>query len=384
MRQMRPGYGWLPEHQTHVIGTLAHVDRLIDDIGQMLSDYLRPGPFTLDNVLDGDQAHVIVTATAPIPEAIPRYIADCLTQLRAALEHTLYAEVQNSLDQPLTKEEARAIEFPACPTVPAFTEWLKHGRRRKLKPLTDGSELVSRIRQLQPFQRRDPDEHPALVLAEHTNMAKHRAPAVAMTRLGAVVPAVEHPDLTVSIPLRSVVGQDNVGLPINEGDVIASGPRDVHIPLDIWPMVSIQRPHTESWPVVMKELGYLEKWIRTTAIPILINGTRDVPELPPHLDITTGYKDIRSELHRAGTIPAFERDRARWDAVASRGGLLECLKAGSDLPRDSIEQWVDALDDDRAIAHATKLRTAPVYSAEFRAVVSELLAEVRAHASHEL
>lgn len=381
---MRPDYGWLPEHQTHVIGTLAHVDRLIDDIGQMLADYLRPGPFTLDNVLDGDQAHVIVTSTAPIPEAIPRYIADCLTQLRAALEHTLYAEVQHSLDQPLTEEESKAIEFPACITESAFAKWLNHGRRRKLEPLKDGSELVSRVRRLQPFQRRDPDEHPARVLAEHTNTAKHRAPAVAMTRLGAVVPVVEHPALMVSIPLRSMAGQANGGLPINHGDVVASGPRDVYIPLDIWPMVSIQRPHTGSWPIIMKELGYLEKWIRTTAIPILINGTRDVPELPPHLDITTGYKDIRSELHRAGTVPAIERDGIRWDAVASRGGLLECLEVGSDLPRDTIEQWIDALEDAKAIAHATKLATASGDPAALRDAASELLAEVRAHRSQGL
>ncbi|WP_458683069.1 hypothetical protein [Prescottella equi] len=321
MRQTRPKYRWLPEQQTHVIGTLAHVDRLIDDIGQMLADYLRPpGPFTLDNVLDGDQANVIVVATAPNPEAIPRYVADCLTQLRAALEHTLYAEVEHSLGRDLTVEEVRAGEFPACTTEPKFIEWLRHRRRRELKPLGSESELVSRIRRLQPFQRRDPDEHPARVLAEHTNVAKHRAPAVAMTRLGAVVPTVEHSDLEVAIPLRSMADRVIGGLPISPGDVIASGPWDLRIPLDIWPMVSIQRPHTESWPIIMHELGYLEQWIRTTAIPILITGTRDVLERPPQLDITTGYENIRAGTSASRHHPCGRaQPHSAWSGRSPRG-----------------------------------------------------------------
>lgn len=99
------------------------------------------------------------------------------------------------------------------------------------------------------------------VLAEHTNHAKHRAPAVAATRLGAVVvhrhdspPRIE-PDS--GGPLR----------PLRRGDVLAGIPAGEHVPLDIWPAVAIQRPHTASWHVIVRELSDIQDWVRSVAIP---------------------------------------------------------------------------------------------------------------------
>ncbi len=146
------------------------------------------------------------------------------------------------------------------------------------------------------------------------------------------------------------------GLPISPGDVIASGPWDLRIPLDIWPMVSIQRPHTESWPIIMHELGYLEQWIRTTATPILITGTRDVPELPPQLDITTGTRTYAPSFRESEPSPR-PRNRTRFGAAVARGGLLEILTAARGLPPDTIAQWIDTLADDEVVAHATRLGT---------------------------
>jgi hypothetical protein len=37
------------------------------------------------------------------------------------------------------------------------------------------------------------------------------------------------------------------------------------VPLDIWPTVSIRRPHTDTWHVLIQELGGLEEWVRTVA-----------------------------------------------------------------------------------------------------------------------
>ncbi|GBF17486.1 hypothetical protein Br6_04892 [Rhodococcus sp. Br-6] len=381
MQQTNSSCRWLPDHQSHVIGTLAHVDRLIEEVGRLLAGYLRPGPLTFASVVDGHRAHVVVKAIAPVPEAVPRCIADCLNQLRGALEHSLYAEVEHILGRTLVDEEVRAIEFPACTTETAFTSWLNHRVRRRLAPFQDGTELVNRIRRLQPFQRRTPDDHPLRVLAEHTNAAKHRAPVVAMTRLGAVVPEVDHPDLTVAIPLRSLHDRANGGLPISLGDVIASGPRNVRIPVDIWPMFSVQRPHTGAWPIAMKELGWLETWIRTTAIPVLVAGTNDVPELPPELDITVGYEDIRTALSSAGTTPAVERDRSRWVATAARSGLVEILTSWPNGAADDvIRQWVDTLGDDEVVQRVSML--GPLSSAPdaLTDVVTGLLAEADTHA----
>ncbi|MFE1198142.1 hypothetical protein ACFW6E_36285 [Streptomyces olivaceoviridis] len=243
-----------------------------------------------------------MTAVAPIPEVLSRLVADALTQLRAALEHTLYAEVEHRLKRPLTDQEARCIEMPACTESARFDAWLAHGRRRQLAPLAADSELVQRIRALQPFQRRDVEDHPLRLLAEHTNLAKHRAPAVAATRLGAVYPDHQHPDVTVALPLGHNP-QPGHGLPLQPGDILASVPRDTSIALSIIPTVCLQRPHTAVWHIALKELGYLEDWVRTTAIPILITGSRQDAAIPPQLDITIGHPDLRQALQSAGATP---------------------------------------------------------------------------------
>ncbi|WP_107475651.1 hypothetical protein, partial [Streptomyces sp. Sge12] len=323
-------YGWLPDHQLHVVPTLAHVDQLIADITRIVHDYTDQDPLTLTEVVQGDRSQVKVTAIAPIPEVMPRLVADALTQLRAALEHALYAEVEHLLQRPLTDQEARTIEMPACPDQARFEEWLAHGRRRKLPPLAAGGVLAERIRTLQPFQRRDVDDHPLRLLAEHTNLAKHRTPAVAATRLGAVYPDRQHPDLTVALPLERNP-QPGYGLALQPGDILASGPRGARIELSILPPVCLQRPHTGVWNIALKELGYLEDWVRTTAIPILITGSRQNTPIPPQLDITIGHSDLRRALLSAGTMPAVERGNLSIQATVARRSLPEIL---------SMPQWV--------------------------------------------
>lgn len=73
---------WLPEHQLHVPLTLAHADASIQRLGEILFDYLLPGPLELGNVPDGDLCHVTVTRVAPLPAAVPRYAADVLHNLK--------------------------------------------------------------------------------------------------------------------------------------------------------------------------------------------------------------------------------------------------------------------------------------------------------------
>ncbi|MGW5906678.1 hypothetical protein ACWFQ6_33640, partial [Streptomyces althioticus] len=126
---------WLPDHQLHVAPTLAHVDQLIAHITRIIHDYTDQGPLALTEVVHGDRFHLKVTAVAPIPGVLPRLVADVLTQLRAALEHTLYAEVEHLLQRPLTDQEARCIEMPACTEPARFDTWLAHGRRSRLAPL---------------------------------------------------------------------------------------------------------------------------------------------------------------------------------------------------------------------------------------------------------
>ncbi|MFM9696738.1 MULTISPECIES: hypothetical protein [Streptomyces] len=355
-------YDWLPDHQLHVVPTLAHVDRLIDHVTRIVHDYTDQGPLTLTEVVHDDRAHIKVTAIAPIPELMPRLVADALTQLRAALEHTLYAEVEHLLQRPLTDQEARCIEMPACTEPARFDTWLAHGRRSQLGPLAAGAVLAERIRVLQPFQRRDFDDHPLRLLAEHTNLAKHRTPAVAAVRLGAVYPDRQHPDLTVALPLERNP-QPGHGLRLQPGAVLASGPRNARIEFSIVPPVCLQRPHTGVWNIAVKELGYLEDWVRTTAIPILVTGSRQSPPIPPQLDIAIGHSDLRRALLSAGTTPATERGTLSIQATQARRALPEILSMPPvGAQPETVRAWVSSLDDVtvvRTMAHIAGVNSDP-------------------------
>ncbi|MFJ7063366.1 hypothetical protein ACIQVA_37900 [Streptomyces microflavus] len=370
-------YAWLPDHQLHVVATLAHVDQTVERVIRMVHDYTAQEPLSLKTVVDGDQVQAVVTAIAPLPEAIPRLVADALTQLRAALEHTVYAEVQHLLRRSLTAEEARSIEMPATTSLADFEAWLNHRRRRGLAPLQPSDPLAQRIGALQPFQRRDPDEHPLKMLVEYTNMAKHRRPTVAAARLAAVHPDAPNPGLSVSQPLERWP-QPGSGQPIHVNDTIATAPRGAYIPFSIWTTVSLQRPHTGIWNIAAKELEYLEDWVRTTAIPIIVTGGREVTPLPPQLDISTGHDDLRSELPGAGAASAAERGGQRIQAAVARVGLTEVLAPlmGSDMS-ETLSEWAATLTDDAVLQRLGRLAQASHSPQESLRATGQMAAEVR-------
>lgn len=370
-------YSWLPEHHLHAAATLAHADELIDRAGQVLFGYLRPpGPFRLETVAEEQVAHVVVAGVAPLPAAAARYAADALTQLRAAIEHTVYAEVEHQLGRLLTGQEAKTIEMPASISEENFTAWLKGRRRAELPPLRDGSLLVQRLRDLQPYQRRDHDNHPLRVLAEHTNLAKHRAPAVAATLLGAVIPDAPHPDVQVAATGPASVKGER---PARAGDVLASGPLHVQVPLSIWPKVSIQRPHTGTWHVFMTELGELEDWVRKVAVPKLAIGTHEVDPLPPQLDTTVGHEDMRAALASAGDVPAHARATRRIQAGTVRIGLVETVALHPSRPDvRRLQAWLETLDDDEVLDRHDRVITARFDAGALDVVLRQLLADAAA------
>ncbi|MGA5265380.1 hypothetical protein [Streptomyces lydicamycinicus] len=368
-------YSWLPDHQLHVVATLAHVDHTIDQALRLTHDYTEQGPITFAEVAAGGRVEVVVKALAPLPEAVPRLVADALTQLRAALEHTLYAEVEASLGRPLTEEEARGVEMPATTEAGALAKWFRDGRRRRLPPLHAETPLAQRIERLQPFQRRDADEHPLRLLAVYTNLAKHRTPAVAAARLGAVYPDDPRSDLTVALPLKPRPRPGD-GLPLREGDVLAAAPRGARIPFSVVPTVSLQRPHTEVWAIAAHELDLLEDWVRTIAIPVLVTGSYEVSSLPPQLDITVGHGDLRAELATAGRTPAVLRARDRIAAAVARADLVEVLAPSPEGPEaETVRIWLESLDNEAVVERAVRLASVRGQPHELMWVCRELIAE---------
>jgi hypothetical protein len=224
-----PDYSWLPPHQEHVAYTLAHVDQLIARVGELLWGYMQRDVFSFDNSPHPRGSAVTISHVQPFPEGIARVFADATTQLRAAIEHTIFAEVEHSLGRDLSPQEALTIEMPASLTEETFVSWLNHSKRRLIPALASGSPVSTRIRRLQPFHDVDPAVHPMRLLAEYTNFAKHRAPAITTVRVGPVM-------LDRDVPGVKVVEFDDP-IPARVGDVLVHGPRSAAVGVSIYPLL---------------------------------------------------------------------------------------------------------------------------------------------------
>ncbi|WP_285117272.1 hypothetical protein [Leifsonia sp. fls2-241-R2A-40a] len=329
-----PPLEWLPPHQRHAVFTLGQVDDHIDKVGDMLFAYLKDGPLELTNERVGDSVATRVVAVRPLPEGVARSVADALTQLRAVLEHTLFAQVEHEAKRRLTEQEASAIEMPATTAREGFDGWLNNGRHNRRKFIT--SSVIERVRALQPAGTPDPKGHPLAALATYTNHAKHRAPAVAATLLGAVV-------LLVPGPVRLASGPDR---PLRRGDTLMTVPNGVILPADIWPKVSIQQPKLGTWAVVMQELQRIEDWVRTVAIPIIVTGETDVEELPPGVDVTIAHSNFAEAVRTAQRRPAAARHSQRLQLRAVRESLPGTLAASGLVGLREAAAWSETADDE--------------------------------------
>lgn len=334
---------WLPEHQRHLLYSLAHVDSVIDQLGDVLYGFLEAGPLDFENRVTDGREDVLIRAISPIPEAVPRLASDALNQMRSAVEHALFAEVEHLTGRKLEPEEAQAIEMPVTKDPKALTEWFKHKRRRTLPVLQSAGVLGGRIAALQPHEAPDEQSHLLKVLAEHTNLSKHRMPAVAAVRLGTIVP--DHP-----APGLVITGEYEDDSPLNVGDVLASVPAGVRVPMNIWPKIGIRRPHTGEWIVLIHELRQLETWVRTEAIPLIIVGSTDVEPIPPHLDITRGYTAYADARAEAKAVAAGERHQLRIAGKGVREDLPGVFKQMlPEIPRETVDAFVAGLSDADAV-----------------------------------
>ncbi|MGX5716794.1 hypothetical protein [Arthrobacter sp. MAHUQ-56] len=334
---------WLPEHQRHLLYTLAHVDSVLDQLADVLHDFLEARPLEYENRRVSGREDVLIKAIAPIPESVPRLASDALNQLRSALEHALFAEVVQLTGRELTQEEAQAIEMPVARDPKALADWFKHRRRRTLPELQESGVLGRRVVALQPHEAADEQSHPLKVLAEYTNHSKHRMPAIAAVRLGTIIPDYVVPGLVI-------VGEYEDDCPLNVGDVLASVPAGVPVPMSIWPKFGIRRPHTGEWMVLMQELGQLEAWVRTEALPLIIVGTTEVDPIPTHLDLSRGYATYGEARAEAKGIPAVERHKLRIKGQGLRDDLPGVFAQKlPEVSRETVEAFVAGLSDDAAI-----------------------------------
>ena len=353
-----PSYSWLPDRHLGVAATLAHADQLIGQVSDVLFPYQTQsgGIIKLAEVPDLHVSRTVVTGVAPIPRKVPLLVADALVALRNALEHVLFAEVEY-LDGGLDDRASRLVEMPAARTYEDFHNWLKGRAKNGPASLRIGSPLVQRIEALQPFQRtRDPQDHPLAVLVSHTNHAKHRTPLITAVRLAGMYREDQMPQSARDIPR----GPDT---PLQPGDVIAETPIGTRTPATLFPTVGINRPGTDSWPVLMAELEQLANWVRTQAVPRLITGgDPPTPPLPVGYDIISGNDDERAALAGGPMTSAATRHQQRLGAAAVRLDMVETIGRMEGVPAlETIAAWLASLPDEELLERMSHLEVTHNY-----------------------
>lgn len=352
---------WLPDHHLGVAATLAHADEVIAEAADALFKYQTQtgGIIGLREVPMVTHSQTVVTSMAPIPRKVPLLVADALVALRNAIEHTLFAEVEYR-DGVLGEKAAKLVEMPARETYDSFTEWVK-GRVKNGPPsLQRGSDLLKRIDGLQPFHRtKDPQNHPMALLALHTNHSKHRAPAVTAVGLAGIHREDRTPPSMADFERRPET-------PLQVGDVIAETLRGVQIPVALFPTIGINRPGTDRWPVLMKELDELSTWVRTQAVPRLITGAEPpLPALPARYEISVGHEDERRALAQAATHSAAQAHNDRLGAATVRRDMVETLSQMEDAPTaEQTAAWLESLSDQEMILRMRELKPTATYEPE--------------------
>jgi hypothetical protein len=354
---MNGQFVWLPDHQLGVAATLTHAEELIEQISDLLFDYQTQsdGIIGLSEQFGLPNTRTVVARVAPMPRKLPLVVADTLVALRAALEHALFAEVEFR-DGPLDEKAARLVEIPASRTAEDFLAWAKGRAKYGPASLQPGSELVKRIKELQPFNRKDSENHPLARLVLHTNHAKHRTPAVTAVRIAAMYQEDHRPRSVHDLPPRPEQ-------PLRVGDVIAETPLGTQVPVAIFPTIGINRPGTGRWPILMTELDEISRWVRTQAVPRLITGTEPPePGLPTRYEISTGHEDERSAMAAGTATTAAQRHQQRLGAAFVRIDLVDPIDQMNGSPgADQISAWLAHLSDADVLERMSQLKATDSY-----------------------
>lgn len=377
---MTSNYDWLPDRHLGAAASLAHADKLISQVGDLLFAYQVESEevIGLREESNGQVNRLTVESLLPIPRQMPLLVADALVALRGVLEHTLFSEVEY-LDGPLPEKWARLIEMPARTTYDSFADWKKKRDRQGPPSLSTNSVLMARIESLQPFhRRRSPADHPLARLVSYTNHAKHRTPAVAAVMLPVVYREDELPSSFADLDKRPAE-------PLRLGEVVFESPVGEVVPLALWPTIGLNRPGTDEWPILMHELRDIFAWVREQALPRLVTGG-DPPAdvLPAWYEISVGHADERRAISEGCHTTAFERQEHRLQSALAREQLVEMLGLAPGAPAsEQIRRWAEQLTDKLAIEQVDRFTVfagPPSMVAEMRAraVLDDMAGEVRA------
>lgn len=339
---------WLPHRHLSVVATLAEADELIDDIGRLVFAYLSQpgGTFDLDeepSVFGGSRT--VVSRVAPVPKKIALRVHDALVTLRGALEHTLYVETEYLHGGSLEEKTAKQVQMPAFETREEFERSLGSKNKNRPHSLALGGELSMRIEPLQPFHWPDDASlHPLARLTSYTNHFKHREPARIAMRIAGMYRDDYRPQSLQDLPKRA-------DKPAFVGEVLAHTPYGQRIPVTMFPAMSVNRPNTENWPILINEVDEIATWVRIEAIPRLITGERSPGQsIPARYDINVGHVDERAAIAAGTMATANQASKQRHGAASVRLDFVELLSSFLHAPDTAgITAWADQLSDSEVL-----------------------------------
>lgn len=347
-----PSCAWLPDHQLGVAATLSHADELVGQLSDLLFAYQTRlgGTFELEEQLAFPNTRTVVTRIVPMPRKVPLLVAHALVALRAALEHALFAEVEFR-DGPLDEKAAKLVEVPASRRAADFMAWAERRAKNGPASLRSGSELVKRIEGLQPFNRKDAENHPLARLVLHTNHAKHRTPAVTAVRIFAMYQEDQRPRSIHDLPPRPEE-------PLRVGDIIAETALGTQVPVAVFPTIGINRPGTSRWPILMTELDEISRWVRAQAVPRLITGAEPPePALPTRYEISVGHEDEHVAMAAGSSISATAIHQQRLGAAFVRIDLVDTIDQMDGSPgARQISAWLADLSDADVLERMSRLK----------------------------
>ncbi len=148
-----------------------HLNRLKEE----LVEFNESNSLTLRMDKDFDTAdklvrRVVVADFIPPPDSWGPLIGDAVANMRAALDHAVWALVVDDRSDSPSETDARKVQFPIHDTASAF------GKDRLLQ--VANQVVVDAIEQCQPYNDRDDtltDGHPLETLRALSNIDKHRA-----------------------------------------------------------------------------------------------------------------------------------------------------------------------------------------------------------------
>jgi hypothetical protein len=142
----------------------------LDDLDRQVKDFIASEPYEMyatspDPITQATEFRVRVHRQPP--PALGLLAGDCLINLRAALDHVVYAAATAHVGGAPAKP--RALQFPICLDANSFRDG---ATQRCIRELSQSARDA--IEQLQPYHSSNAEIHPLSVLAELCNADKHR------------------------------------------------------------------------------------------------------------------------------------------------------------------------------------------------------------------